>query len=226
MNKRILINFVILILLLCGCSGDRTKDTQEYKDTLALEYPPYKFQQKALINLRYPTIDELKSSANGDISLIITDQIIPLEPVTFTYVNTADDKVVIAIEEKLENQGIDVDKKVKVYPYEVMINGVYGQNDVDGKTILLIGQYFSEVPNIKGTMGILVSTDVNVPSMWVQAYEKMHAKADTYVYLLHPELAYYYVSEDDTIIPMCSVNMEEYNLLIGLTLEEFDKIIE
>jgi len=226
MKTKIPLIIIVLAILMCGYSASKIENTQENKDILAAEYPPYQFQRTALVYLRYPSLDELISNAKGDVSFIIADKLTPMKPVTFSYINTPEDKGVTAIEEKLDSQGVSPNNEIVLYPYEVTVKDVFGQKDIDGKTVLLVGQYFSHVPEIEGTMGILVSTDTNVPALWAEEYEKVYGKADTYVYLLHPELSYFYISGDKTIIPMCDANSEDYSSLIGLTFDEFEKLMK
>jgi hypothetical protein len=39
-------------------------------------------------------------------------------------------------------------------------------------------------------------------------------------------LSYYYITQNDEVVPMCDKNEGEYNILIGMKIDKFKKFIE
>ena len=226
MKNKPAIAIIVVLLFLCGCVKTGVRNTDEYKKELMEKYPPYEFKCAELVSMRYPTLDELIERTQSDVSFIVADEVTPLEPVSFKYESAEADYGTAAIEDKMDKQGISPGKETIIYPYEITLSGVYGGKDISGKAVFFITQYYSAVPETEGQMGILVSGGADLPAMWKAEYEKAYPAADTYVCLIHPELSYYYISEDDTIIPMCRHNEDEYNRLAGLTLKEFGKMLK
>ena len=224
MKKYLLVIFIVL-LLFGGCANTGAQVSQELKDELAEKYPPYRFQRNALVDMRYPTLVEMIKRSESGVSFIVADKITPLEPISFIYHDTKDDEGVKAIKDKIDSQGIAPGGDIVIIPYEIKLSESHVE-DMGGKVIMFISQYVSPVPEIKGKIGILVSSGEKVPSSWIEKYEKLYEGDYTYVNPLHPELSYYYITENDEVVPMCDINDDEYNMLIGIKTDKFKKYIE
>ena len=222
--RKLWIIITVAIFLLSGCSN--TINDEEHKAELTAKYPPYDFKQNPLVTMRFPSIDRMIQNAGSGVSFIITDEIKPMDPVTFRYQNN-NDEAVTAIDGKLEAQGIAPDADIIIYPYSAEVKEVSGDTDISGKVIYFVSQYYCEVPKIKGTTGILVLSEENVPQIWIEQFEKAYPPeaVDAYVHLLHSELSYYYITDNNEVVPMSNTNKEEYDRLAGMKLSDFKKML-